>query len=86
MTMNENINSNGVFYANLTLAEDTSVNALETYFADVLRKNKGNRAALQTILKGVKRKVWHWFEKDEVMTCIYTYLESQTRSYIKATA
>lgn len=86
MTMNENINSNGVFYDNLTLAEDTSVNALETYFADVLRKNKGNRATLQTILDGVKRKVWHWFEKDEVMAYIYTYLESQTQSYIKATA
>lgn len=86
MTMNGNTNSNDIFYDSLTLAEDTSVNALETYFAGVLRKNKGDRATLQTILEGVKRKVWHWFEKDEVLAYIYTYLESQTQSYIKATA
>lgn len=82
--MSTEINSNGVFFASLTMAEEQSVNALEAYFSSVLRENKGNIQALRELIKSLTQKIRQWFEKDEVMVRIYTYLCTQTERYIAA--
>lgn len=82
--MSTEINSNGVFFASLTMAEEQSVNALEAYFSSVLRENKGNIQALRELIKSLTQKIRQWFEKDEVMVRIYTYLCNQTERYIAA--